>query len=274
LFSKKYGYQNEQEIQIESVSDSLRNRLWNVFYRHEIHGGGISTKRIITNYSGQITVDKAVADKLGFNIKDAFLIDKLERYVTNNCTWYEVFDFVDTYLLCVRDDKEIISKQINTVLEEEKAGYRLVNYEITPITNEAEIKEIESVIKSPYDSVSMHISKALELYSDRKNPDYENSIKESISAVEAMCSIITGVKGKNATLGNTIDKLEEKGVHIHGAMKSAFSALYGYTSDEGGIRHGSIDFVNSPAEDAKYMLVSCSAFVNYLIEKWSKINDN
>jgi len=45
----------------------------------------------------------------------------------------------------------------------------------------------------------------------------------------------------------------------------------GYTSDENGIRHGGIDFTNAPAEDAKYMLVSCSSFVNYLIEKWSKV---
>lgn len=37
-------------------------------------------------------------------------------------------------------------------------------------------------------------------------------------------------------------------------------------------RHGGIDFTNAPAEDAKYMLVSCSAFVNYLIEKFSKAN--
>ena len=45
-------------------------------------------------------------------------------------------------------------------------------------------------------------------------------------------------------------------------------------SDEDGIRHGGIDFKWAPAEDAKYMLVSCSAFVNYLIEKWSKAAKN
>ena len=56
------------------------------------------------------------------------------------------------------------------------------------------------------------------------------------------------------------------------AMENAFSSLYGYTSDENGIRHGGIDFTNAPAEDAKFMLVSCAAFVNYLIEKWSKVN--
>jgi len=54
-------------------------------------------------------------------------------------------------------------------------------------------------------------------------------------------------------------------------MEKAFLELYGYTSDENGICHGGIDFASVPAEDAKYMLVSSSAFVNYLIEKWGKI---
>ena len=56
-------------------------------------------------------------------------------------------------------------------------------------------------------------------------------------------------------------------------MIEAFLSLYGYTSDENGIRHGGIDFTNAPSEDAKYMLISCSAFINYLIQKWSKINN-
>ena len=77
--------------------------------------------------------------------------------------------------------------------------------------------------------------------------------------------------GAQATLGKAIKKIKDSGVHIHSAMESAFSSLYGYTSDQDGIRHGGIDFKNVPAEDAKYMLVSCSAFVNYLIEKWSKV---
>ena len=97
-------------------------------------------------------------------------------------------------------------------------------------------------------------------------------MKESISAVEALCSVITGETGAQATLGKMLKHLEGKGVVIPQAMKSAYSSLYGYTSDEGGIRHGSMDFKNVPAEDAKYMLVSCSAFVNYLVEKWSKLN--
>ena len=149
----------------------------------------------------------------------------------------------------------------------------MLDWLITPITNKSEFDSLKESMSTEYISVNTHMEKALQLFSQRKSPDYENSIKESISAVEAMCCIITGETGSQATLGKTIKKLKDKGIHIHSAMESAFSALYGYTSDEDGIRHGSIGFTNAPAEDAKYMLVSCSAFVNYLIEKWSKVSD-
>ena len=101
---------------------------------------------------------------------------------------------------------------------------------------------------------------------NREVPDYENSIKESISAVEAMCEILTGLKGREAILGNMLKKIEERGVSIHGGLKVAFNALYGYTSDANGIRHaGDLGGPASTIEEAKFMLVSCSAFVNYLI---------
>lgn len=116
------------------------------------------------------------------------------------------------------------------------------------------------------------MKKALNLYSDRFSPDYENSIKESISAVESMCCIITGETGKSATLGATLKKLEKHNIYIHEAMKSAFEKLYGYTSDENGIRHGGIDFKGATSDDARYMLVSCSAFINYLNAQYVKMS--
>lgn len=87
-----------------------------------------------------------------------------------------------------------------------------------------------------------------------------------------MCSIITGMTGAQATLGKAIKKLKDNGIYIHSAMEKAFDSLYGYTSNANGIRHGGIDFTKASAEDAKYMLISCSAFVNYLVAKWEKAN--
>ncbi|HHW57999.1 MAG TPA: hypothetical protein GXX15_10125 [Clostridia bacterium] len=95
------------------------------------------------------------------------------------------------------------------------------------------------------------------MLTDRKKPDYRNSIKESISAVESLVKLISS--DKKGDLNRAIRKLEEK-IYIHPALKEAFIKLYGYTSDEGGIRHAMLESNNISFEDAKYMLVSCSAF--------------
>ena len=101
--------------------------------------------------------------------------------------------------------------------------------------------------------------------SDRTSPDYRNSIKESISAVEAACQIITG--DQKATLGQAVKKLEGSGVELHPAFRDALSKMYGYTNDASGIRHALLDESTLDADDARFMLVTCSAFVNYLKAK-------
>lgn len=153
-------------------------------------------------------------------------------------------------------------KYFNEIFQKEFIGYRFVENQIVPITNDLEIDTINTVINENHDEVSLHIKKALTYLSDRMNPDYENSIKESIMAIEALANQITGEK---STLGALLTKLDKKGVAIHGSLKEAFKKLYGYTSDAHGIRHaGNIDGPFSTFEEAKFMLVVCCAFINYV----------
>lgn len=279
MFSEKYGYKIEKTIQYESISDELRRRIWNLFYQFEIKEGGLASKRIGLALNGGQTIEEKIVDRCGLLInpvgKGRTAEEQLKDNILKFFRWYEIYDFVELHLSYLNDDekKERI-KKYNELFEQEKAGYRIVSGEIAPITNESEIRVIEQATDTAFESVNQHMQKALNFYADIKEPDYENSIKESISAVEAMCCIITGMSGANSSLGKTIKKLKENGIHIHSSMENAFSSLYGYTSDEDGIRHGGIDFKNAPAEDAKYMLISCSAFVNYLIEKYQKIEVN
>ena len=160
------------------------------------------------------------------------------------------------------------SEEFNKLFEKEYVGYRFIGELITPITNENEITAIREASSTKYEVVSNHIHKSIEHLSNRTHPDYQNSIKESITAVETMCDII--VQKKNASLGEALKHLEDNGVLIHSALKTAFNSLYGYTSDANGIRHsGNIDGPTATFAEAKYMLVSCSGFVNYLIELYS-----
>lgn len=272
VFSRRNGY-NTTSIKLECASDVLKKRILAAFYKEEFDTYDVLDWTGYTTGIENMMIEMGVPYKFPkneiFKQKNA---EALQEYVLNATEWYVIYDFIERYLKVSDSDKQNkMTKIFNTILEDEAAAYRVLDGQVVPIVTESELSTIENAKSTDFDTVNVHIEKALSLFSDRKNPDYENSIKESISAVEAICSIITNSSGGNATLGKTIKKLKDNGVHIHASMENGFSSLYGYTSDETGIRHGGIDFKNAPSEDAKYMLVSCSAFVNYLIEKWSKV---
>ena len=277
-FSERLGHKPMKTIQFESVDTALRNRIWNLFYLSDIQRGGLGSKRFQKAIAGQPAIEDLVLDQLGFTLSvvELKLENKKLKFLQEHllsCAWNEVYEFVEAHIASLdEEDRGQRMAEYNVLLEAEKSGYRFVNGELSPITNQEEIATFEKAGTTPFDAVNKHIKKAIALYSDIVSPDYENSVKESISAVEALCSVITGETGAQATLGKMIKHLEDKGVVIPQAMKSAYSALYGGLSNQGGIRHGSKDYVPVAAEDAKYMLVSCSAFVNYLVEKWSKLN--
>lgn len=277
----------EKQIQINSIDYALKNKLFNYFKDQLMSfGSSVEISSYVLNQLGELTLNNN-------NDQQALL----RRFLNNGkgYSWYDIYDIIEYFLQAVDNilpDRvfgydykvnstygtvnkkrffELFSKRINGILDEEKSGYRLVNNEFVAITSEEEIESVTQAVSNPFVSVRTHMQKALSLYSDRQHPDYENSIKESISAVEALCGIITGKKGKDATLGNTIKHLNDKGVNIHKSMEEAFGKLYGFTNDAGGIRHGKIDFTNAPSEDALYMIISCSAFVNYLTVKYDQI---
>lgn len=179
------------------------------------------------------------------------------------CKW--IHDHIRNYEI----NSATIYDEINDVFEKEYVGYRFVDGQIVAITDEQEIGEIEKACHNPYEGCKSHIKKAVTILSDRDNKDYKNCIKESICAVESICQIIT--QDEKTTLGQALKALEDRGLVIHPALKAAFSKLYGYTSDEGGIRHCEGMFESDVSfEEAKFMLVSCSAFVNYLIAESGK----
>ena len=187
------------------------------------------------------------------------------------CNWSEVYDFIEFIASNYPDNlaNQKFTDLCNSYLKKELSAFRFVGGKITKITSEEEITEIEDALKitNPFKPVRKHLTIALEHLANRKSPDYRNSIKESISAVEGICKLIEG--NPKSTLGKALNKIESK-ISIHSDLKDAFKNLYGYTNDSDGIRHALMNESNLDFEDAKFMLVSCSAFINYLIVKSSK----
>ena len=275
-FSERYGYKPIKEIiQIESMDEPLRNGLWSLLklhcWDHVRHtSSGIGGGYYLDGYDNQKI--HSLCKCLWFNYfkkpldqlsnKWSKVLAELREYFFD-CKWNEVYDFIEFVANNYERHqfKEEFMRSCNHLLEKEMSAYRFANGVVTRITEEHEVAEIEQAIETSRDPVSKHLQRALELLSDRNAPDYRNSIKESISAVESLVAIT--LKTDKGTLGQLIKKLEDK-IDLHPALKEAFSSLYGYTSNEGGIRHKLTEVAKPDFNDAKFMIVVCSAFINFV----------
>lgn len=274
LFSERKGYVTARDtLQLESMSDELRAGIWNVLRIHvfDIQYEDMLRSDEFRHFARRLWADffRVPIEGAPANYNASAVLHLFKIF--KEMKWHRVYDFVE-YVLNYPNypyyyDRTAAVKALNLVLERESSGYRFVGNTITDITSDIEIAAIEAVATDEsFAGAQEHIRCALELLSDRENPDYRNSIKESISAVESMAQVITN--NPKTTLGAALKALERNG-EIHGSLKSGLSSLYGYTSDEGGIRHAMLEEPNVTADDARFFLVVCSAFVNYLKSKAS-----
>jgi hypothetical protein len=277
-FSEKYGFTPVRSVlQTGSMEIGLRNRLWNLICAtYFATVPKIRYRDHLSTYPDVEATFQAIwhrhlrktTDSIALSSIDA-LQDLRELYF--NFKWYEVYDLIQFLaefdpVPHLRDGFITI---MNDILKEELSGYQFVSGQIVQITSEEEVAEIERALSVP-DSlkpVREHLKQALTLLASKTNPDYRNSIKESISAVESLCKIIA--KMRKASLPDALAAIEKK-TTLHASLKQGFIKLYGYTSDADGIRHALMEEPNLDIEDAKFMLVSCSAFVNYLVVKAQK----
>ena len=277
LFSQKYGFKPVKNIvQIESMDDDLRNSLWNAVHIFYLS----SSKPHIALESSPNTSMHIFCILLW---RDYFRepIDAMPvmcvgaiKHLRNHffsCKWNEVYDFLQFMATNYPDEENNgkFKEFCNSMLKRELSGYRFIGDVIAPITSEQEIAEIEEALtnKDSLQPITIHLQSALNLLSDKESPDYRNSIKESISAIETICKLIT--KNERASLSQTIQVITSK-IELHSDLQEAFYKLYGYTSDAEGIRHSLMDKPDLDFEDAKFMLVTCSAFANYLKVKAAK----
>lgn len=267
-FSERNKFVEPRNVfQIESIDHGLKNRIWNLiqdyyFNRLRDNYGSLRTQSDINFfkriYDQFFKSNRSIGSHLPTHNKDI----KLKYFAFK---WYEIYDFIEfiseIYPSEARNND--FRSKVNEVLENEMSGYRFVDGCIAPIIDKVEIEEIEEALASKITGAKIHLSNALMSLSDKENPDYINSIKESISAVESTVNILSGKT--NVALNRCLNYLP---YDIDNIFKQAIIKLYSWTSASDGIRHGiTNDEIKSSFAEAKYMLVTCSAFINYLIEK-------
>ena len=131
-------------------------------------------------------------------------------------------------------------------------------------TGEATRQAIETVRDGGMDGAAAHLRRAAEHINARQ---YADSVVDSIHAVDSVARVID--PKASGTLGPALDSLEKAEVLKHPALKQAFKKLYGYTSNEQGMRHPLIDrsAADVGQDEAVFMFGACASFAAYLVSK-------
>lgn len=274
-FSQRMGLAPATKIaQVNSIDLHLQNALWNVlttklFAVYQSREPAYSSWIIYSNFRDFTEIlysdfYKAPVDQIPTHWSD--FVDELRKKFYK-MSWHEMYSLIEFVVqINHRGTGQALIENFNKFLSRENSAYRFINEKLVPITSPEEIGEIERAIASSdqYAGVRTHLQTSLGFLTDKLNPDYRNSIKESISAVESLAKKLVG--DDKATLGQAL-KVLEKHHSLHPSLKNAFSALYGYSNDASGIRHSLMDNESTLTQaDARFMLITCSAFVNFSID--------
>lgn len=290
LFSERFGFvKSRQILQLEEANEELRIGIYNMLRKllDDLHDGAIvdSVCKELWTVQWHLVLDtfpyypSEFYKKLHHRIMDGewfvsydlieFFFEEIKKAIAFESASFG-FGYEYDYEASRSAFEEEFTETVNSVLKREGSGYRFLNGLVVPITNESEIASIEQSLcdGKGVSGASDHIQRSLTLISKKPNPDYLNSVKESILAVESAAKKYA--PGKNNTLADAVDSLgKSKG--LHKSLVDAWKKMFGYTSDANGIRHaGSDEPVKLDFAFAKYMLVTCSAFVNYLTEEFGQ----
>ena len=125
-------------------------------------------------------------------------------------------------------------------------------------------KAIEVIHNSGIDSAVTHLRQAAEHINMEQ---YADSLADSIHAVESVARTIAS--NNCDSLAQALKSLEDAGLLKHRALKDAFIKLYGYTSNEKGIRHALVDKNSADVglDEAIFMYGACASFAAYLSRK-------
>jgi hypothetical protein len=259
---ERLGMVPPPRLRVDEVSPRLRTAAWNLLYEIYLSHTQAMQGRV-----------KGIVEELGLDLSQYYgnqgiLVEHIKGQFRGLGSWefYEVLDVVARGFAGLAPQGRDYWKAWNKVLIDEGGAFRFVNGELVPVTNEAEIREIETALKSPLQTVREHIDTALKKLAERPEPDVRNAIKEAISAVEGTLKVTTGrAKGD---LTDALPEFEARFGVVHGAFRVGIEKFYAFTSDEKGIRHSLLEAdVKVDLDDARFMVIACSALCNFLVAR-------
>jgi len=195
-----------------------------------------------------------VLELVGEEITSAFL--DMEEYGINAYDVDSVFWIATSYKF------HNYMKAVNVILKKYNIGWRINEESRLERTDDSNLREkvleVQKNVDDKYSQAKMHLEKA-ERFAFQRPLDPENSIKESICAIE---SIGKTIFPKCSTLGDIIKELKKQSnVPMLTSIIDKFWKFSNATPD---VRHGGTKDSNLAIYDAEFCLHVGTALVKYL----------
>ena len=283
-FSQAQGYECvPSQLKLEELPDEARIRLWNLFHNSmnfaPLPISMVSFQVDPKSIWGCILLDlhcnyfvrsiQSSASTLAI-YADAS-VTRLFKPIFLNGNFNKVFDLLTAIMRNEKCPEEYINS-VAKIFRSTRLAYFLWTGDPVTILPQATEQEGESISRAINDVASLgmkgaqsHLLRAGEAINHHH---WDESIRQSISAVESVARQLDPKASK--TFGAALQTLRVNH-KLHKSLEKAFQHLYGYTSDEDGIRHALLEdaTANVGSEEAVFMLGACASFVTYLCSRHS-----
>ena len=272
-FSEAQGYEEiPAPLQLKALPGNARTRIWNLLFVH------LDSSKATEEFVGGFRIGHGWDDIFRdahanfHNLPlDAWTTEfetnrRMLRGYIESKPFNKVFDLIQFVLRHPKCRPEFI-RAMKRKFAECRLAYTIdaarpptILPAATPEEGKAVVDALSTLRKAGLSGSAAHLRKAAE----RINAgDCAGSVRESIHAVESVARQLD--PGAEKTLKPALAALEKRGA-LHPALKDAFSKLYGYTSDEQGVRHALLDRANAQVDrdEAVFMLGACASFASYL----------
>ena len=275
-FSQREGYELPSPMKLEELSADLRRDIWNLIWDTLVENIKSSSFGSYLN-SGyfnnlQIVLGRHLPiphDEISNNFPQ--IKDRIKSIILEY-EFKKLLDFLEDLLFY----DGALSLNIAGIFENHLAAYWLDTSKTPPeFTSRSSPEEGEAIRRAlktveeenDFAGASTHLREAENCIKEGK---FAQSVTQSIHAVE---SVARRIDPNANTLGPALTALEKSGFIKHRALKKAFIELYGYTSDEQGIRHALLDKDSADVnvDEAQFMFGACASFAAYLINRNRKM---
>ena len=269
-------------MRLEKISDDLRREIWNavrtLLFKYRWHSGFAYSFRA----NGQRFIERVLGRFQKRSEDDVSTVYQEVMDICKNVVTTHKFNRVLDFLEFMIDEQKDLAEFADTIeglFERHGAAYRLdtsgLHCQFIPCSSkeqgDAVQQAFETLREGDMRGATTHLRDAAGHITAGQ---FADSISDSIHAVESAARVLSPKDSK--TLNPALDSLERAGVLKHRALKGAFEKLYGYTSDEQGIRHALLDQNTADVglEEALFMFGACASFAAYLTEKYRQVKES